>query len=111
MVDRAVAGSSLGRLTILSLNGVLEAERAHRRSWREDGNYLEVFRSQVSQELGCAQHLYYFIAPCHGAKIGCTLALLNPHRKRMAEYMDIPTGKRLRLHRQAMRNFEMFVEE
>lgn len=109
-------------LCLLGFSGdpnVVEVDMAQRESAYEAGddpeesNYLDEFRSQVSTHLNAHKTFTTIVLPAMSQTTdsGCPLAVLNQgaetsraYKKRMAEYLDVPTGKRLRLHRQASRN-------
>jgi hypothetical protein len=75
--------------------------------------YVEIFHSQVSKCLQSHTIFSKIVLPAMAlsSESGCSLAVLNQgaetslaYKKRMAEYLDIPTGKKLKLHRKAASN-------
>lgn len=102
-----------------SEQSVVQSEVVRRQALVEDGHgfsehdYVELFRSRVSAHLGEHRTFTTILLPAMSqtTESGCALAVLNQgaetsrsYKKRIAEYLDVPTGKKLRLHRQAARN-------
>jgi len=93
--------------------------RDEQRDRNDEYGYVETFRSQVSGRLNAHKRFSTIVLPAMAQTTdsGCTLAVLNQgaetsrvYKKRVAGYLDVPTGKRLRLHRQAANNLNAVLE-
>jgi len=110
-------------LCLLAFSGeqrAVETEVNRRRRLRSGGDsseytYVQEFRSKVSRSLSAHATFSTIVLPgiSQNPDSGCTLASLNQgaatsrsYKKRMADFLDVPTGKRLRFHRQADRNLD-----
>lgn len=86
---------------------------------RTEYDYLDEFRSEVSEHLNAHTIFSTIVLPAisQTPDSGCALTVLNQgaetsrsYKKRVAEYLDVPTGKRLRLRRQADRNLNNVLD-
>jgi len=85
-----------------------------------DYENLEAFRSHVFEGLLVHNIFSTLVLPAMLQMVdsGCPLAVLNQgaetacvYKKRLAEYLDVPTGKKLCLHLQALHNLDKVLDD
>jgi len=104
-------------LAMLFFSGeeILVQEDVRRRRRMRNDQYIEVFQSEVSAHLNAHRIFSTTVLPAMSLASNedshCTLAVLNQgaetslgYKKLMAEYLGVPIGKQLGLHRKAFRN-------
>lgn len=108
-------------LALSDVESVAQAEIGRRRALRHgdrgdtnnEYSNLGTFRSRVAENLNAHEVFSTVVLPAMSQPTdsGCTLAGLNQgtetsrvYKKRMADYLGIPVGKKLRRHRSAMHN-------
>lgn len=116
-VDPELRNDSDLCLLAFSNESAARSEVSIRRQRSNEYDYLEEFRSLLLEHLNAHRIFSTVVLPAMSQCSGCTLAVLNQgaetsrsYRMRVAEYLDIPTGERLRMHRQALNNLDNVLD-